>query len=236
MSRTARIAIVLGIVGSMLAIAADAAAERGRRRRSRNEVVAWTADGTLVVFAEPRGRSRRLVDLVARSVPDGEVVARRQAHPGPCARMIDGQVAVAHACALARLRPELPRRHRGIRFHVAANERARIQRLSMRAGALVEREMPGLGIVIRGRTEQERDDRQVAVLEVNRIGREGGRVLDRRPIRPRARRHWILLQAGEDHIIVVGSGVLRRLRRPRPPRAAPPRPSSDLASGRPRSG
>lgn len=234
MTRTMRIATVLGVVGVLLALAVDAQAQPRRRRgRTESEVVAWSADGRVVVFAEPRERSRRLVDLVARSVPSGDVVARRQAHPGPCARMIDGRVAVEHACALARLRPELPRRLQGVRFHVAASERYRIQRMSLRAGAVVERELPGMGLVIRGRTEEERDDRQVAILEVNRIGRDGGRVIDRRPIRPRARRHWILLQAGDDHVIVVGNGVLHRLRRPRP-RPAPdePRPQSDLATSR----
>jgi hypothetical protein len=237
MVRTLRLATVLGVVGVLIGQSSPADAERrGRRRAPRSEVVAWTADGTLVVFAEPRGRSRRLVDLVARRVPTGEVVGRTQAHPGPCARMIGGQVAVSHACALARLRPDLPRTFREGQFHVAASERYRIQRLSLRAGAVVEREIPTLGIVLRGRTEEEGDDGQVAVLEVNRLGRTGGRVIDRRPIRPRARRHWVLLQAGEDHVIVVGAGVLQRLRRARPRPEAPLPPSSDLASSRSRRG
>ena len=232
MDRTSRIATVLGLISVMLLSAASAEAEGRRRRRARPEVVAWTADGSIVVFAEPRRGSRRVVDLVARSVPSGDEVARRQAHPGPCARMIERRVAVSHACALARLRPELPRRIRERRFHVAANERDRVQRISLRAdGSVVERQLPALGLVLRGRTEEERRDRRVAILEVGRLGREGGRVIDRRPVRPRARRHWILLQAGDDHVIVVGAGVLRRLGRP----AAPPsgtRPRSDVASRR----
>lgn len=222
MNRTIQIVTVLGLVGVVLTLAFDAEAER-RRRRSRNEVVAWSAEGSIVVFAEPQEGARR-VDLIARQVPDGEIVARRRVHPGPCARVIDRRVAVAHACALARLRPELSRRYRGLRFHVAANERNRIQYLSLRAGAHgadVEHEYPSLGLVLRARTEQEREDHRVAILEVSRLGRRGGRVLDRRPVRPRARRHWVLLQAGDDHLIVVGSGVLRRVGRPRP---RPPRP------------
>lgn len=240
MSRRARIATVLGVVVALLAWASLAGAEgRRRRRRPESEVVAWTAEGSLVVFAEPRRGSRRAVDLVARAVPTGEVVARGQAHPGPCARVIDGQVAISHACALAKLRPELPRRFARSRFHVAATERGRVARLSLRAGesgSLVEREIPALGLVLRGRTEEEARDGTVAILEVSRIGREGARVIDRRPIRPRARRHWILLQAGDDRLIIVGAGVLRSLRRPEPRSEAPEPPRSDLARGRSRSG
>lgn len=236
MSQGMRTATVLGIVVALIAQASLASAEGRRRRGPRSEVVAWTAEGSLVVFAEPRRGSRRAVDLVARAVPTGEVVARRQAHPGPCARVIDGQVAVAHACGLAKLRPDLPRRFSGSRFHVAASERARVQRISLRSGSLVEREIPSLGLVLRGRTEEAPREGPVAVLEVSRVGREGSRVVDRRPIGPRARRHWILLQAGDDGLIIVGPGVLRSLRRPEPRSGQGDPPRSDLARARPRSG
>ena len=234
MKRTMRATAALGVVVAMLALSASAEAERDRRRRrAGNEVVAWAADGSVVVFAEPRAGSRRLVDLVARRVPSGEEIARRQVHPGPCAGVIDGQVAVSHACALTRLRPELPRSLRSTRFHVAANERNRIQRLSLRAdGSTVERELPGLGVVLRGRTEQGRGEVREAVLEVARVGREDVRELDRRAVRPRSRRHWILLQAGEDSFIVVGNGLLERVgTRPRGARPArsPARGSSRTA-------
>jgi hypothetical protein len=229
------------MLGVLLALAPQVDAQPRRHRRPRAEVVAWTSDGSLVVFAEPQRRSRRTVDLVARRVPDGEVVARRRIYPGPCAHLIDRSVAVAHACALARLRPELPSGFQRRQFHVAASERNRIQSLSLRAdGSVVERQLPGLGLVLRGRIEQEREDERVAILEVAEQGQgEGGSVIDRRPVRPRARRHWVLLQAGDDHVIVVGLGVLRRIDRARPrepDEERPARPQSDLASGRLTSG
>jgi hypothetical protein len=242
MKRTVRAAVLLAVGGSLLVAAGDAEAQR-RRRRPANEVVAWSADGTVVVFAErtsTRSRdSRQTTDVVARSVPDGEVIARRRVFPGPCARLIERRVAVSHACALARLRPELPRRYEGLLFHVAANERSRIQRISLRAdGSVVERELPTLGVVLRGRTTVDEDERSVGILEVSPVGRSATRTLDRRPMRPRARRHWILLLAGDDHVIVVGAGVLRRIGRPRPrPERSPGSPpSGESATGRPASG
>lgn len=209
------------------------------RRRARAEVIAWSSNGMIVVLAEPQKRSRRRIDLVARRVPNGKILARVNVSPGQCAREIEGRVAISHACAFSDLRPRLPSRYRNQRFHIAANERGRISQITLRAdGSIVEHELPRIGLVIRGRTVEERDDRTIAILEVTRLDRVGeGKVLDRRPVRPRARRRWTLLKAGENHFIVLGRGVLRRIgRRRRPAEGHAPPSRSDLARGRSSSG
>lgn len=236
MRRTITYLAALAIMNSLLLVASPAEAQR-RRPPPRAEVVAWTADGSLVVFAQPRrdGR-RRTVELVARRVPSGEVIGHRRVFPGRCARVIERRVAISHACALAELRPELPRRYRRAQFHIAANERGRISQITLRAdGSIVEHELPGLGLVIRGRTEDD-DDRRFAILEVSPIDQrsDDGRVLDRRPVRPRARRRWTLLKAGEDHYIIIGQGVLRRVGR-RPTEGRLPQ-RDDMARARSTSG
>lgn len=238
MKQTLHTVLLVGLTASVLLFSVDAQAQRGRSRRPRAEVVAWTANAALVVFAERQTRSRR-IDLVARRVPSGDVVARVRVFPGPCGRVINRQPAIAHACALSELRPRLPSRYRDRRYHIAANERGRIVTFTLRAdGSIVEHQLPSIGLVLRGRTERERDDRAFAVLEVARLDREGdeSRVLDRRRVRPRSRRRWTLLQAGENHYIVVGRGLLRRIGRRRPPRGERRGPSSDVARGRPANG
>lgn len=201
------------MVVSAVAVALAPLDAEAQRRRPPTEVVAWSADARVVVLAEARSPSRR--DLVARLVPSGDVVAHRRVYPGRCARRISGQVAISHACAMAELRPRLPSRFRELRYHIAANERGRISSITLRAdGSIVDHELPRLGLVLRGRTESDRRDRSMAVLEVGRLGREPGRVLDRRPLRPRARRRWTLLQAGDDKCIILGRGLLRRISRP----------------------
>jgi len=233
---------MISLIGAMtvLLVGVDAQAQSRRHHRRPNEVIAWSADGGLVVFAEPRADSRRRLDLVARRVPSGEVVARTGVYPGQCARVIDGRVAIAHACAFAELRPRLPVRLRGIQYHIAAVERGRISSITLRAdGTTVEHELPSLGLVLRGRTESVDDDRTVAILEVARMDRSGrGRIIDRRPVRPRARRRWTLLQAGDSHFIIVGRGVLRRIgRRPPPPQEREGGGNhSDVARNRPANG
>lgn len=223
----------------VLLSAFDVYGQSRRPARRRSEVIAWSANGSVVVFAESRPNARQRLDLVAREVPNGEIVARTGVYPGQCARVIDRRVAIAHACAFASIRPELPPSIRGQQFHIAAAERGRITSITLRAdGSVLEHELPSLGLVIRGRTEPDGDDRTMAVLEVTRIDRSGRRrTLDRRPVRPRARRRWTLLQAGDNHCIVVGRRVLRRISRRRPP---PPEetgtPSSGLARNRPPNG
>jgi hypothetical protein len=216
---------VLASLGAALWPSTTGAEQRGRLRA---EVVAWSADASVVVFAEPRAGSRREWELVARRVPSGEVAARIAVFPGPCARRIEGDVAIAHACALAQLRPRLPGRMRDRSFHVAASSRSRISTITLRAdGSIVEHELPRLGLVLRGRVETERQDRSFAVLEIGRIGREEEpRVLDRRPVRPRARRRWTLLEAGDDRYVLVGRGFLQRIGRSARGRAGNPPPAS----------
>jgi hypothetical protein len=208
----------MALVGGLVLCAGDVSAEDGRPP-PRSEVVAWTSDATLVVLAEPRREGRRrTVDLVARRVPTGEVVASMRVFPGPCARVIDRRVAISHACAVADLRPALPRRLRGLQYHIAASERSRIIQLTLRAdGSIVEHQLPQLGLVLRGRTEGD-DDRRYAVLEVTSLGREPAesRILDRRPVRSHAQRRWTLLKAGENRYIIIGQGVLRRIGRRAP--------------------
>lgn len=227
-------------IAATVALAPAARAEA--QRQGRAEVIAWAADASAVVFAEPRPDARRRLDLVARRVPGGEVIARSGVFPGDCARVIDRRVAISHACALAELRPRLPARLRDLQFHIAATERGRITTLTLRAdGSTVEHEIPTLGLVLRGRTETPDEDESIAVLEVARLGREGGaaRVLDRRPVRPRSRRRWTLLQAGDRHFIIVGRGVLRRIGGAPPPAPAAgerPQPRPDLAGSRPSNG
>jgi hypothetical protein len=152
--------------------------------------------------------------------------------------VIDHRVAISHACAFAELRPELPSQLRDQRFHIAAMERGRITNITLRAdGSVLEHQLPAFGLVIRGNTDSDDDDRTVAILSVGPIEREDRRrILDRRPIRPHARRRWTLLQAGEDHYIVVGRRVLRRISRPRPQEDDHGDPRSDVAGQRPANG
>lgn len=226
-------------VAAVEALAAPAARAESPRQ-GRAEVIAWAADASAVVFAEPRPNARRRLDLVARRVPDGEVIARSEVFPGDCARVINHRVAISHACAFAQLRPRLPARYRELQFHIAATERGRITTLTLRAdGSTVEHQLPTVGLVLRGRTETPDEDEAIAVLEVARLGRDGGaRVLDRRPVRPRSRRRWTLLQAGDRHFIIVGRGVLRRIGgAPREaPAGAQPQQQPDVAGARPSSG
>jgi hypothetical protein len=238
MKKTLLLVTLLSVVATTMLVSPAAVAQASRRARA--EVVAWSADASAVVFAEPSASSRRRLDLVARRVPGGEVISRAEVFPGDCARVIDHRVAIAHACAFAALRPRLPLRYRDLQFHIAATERGRITTLTLRAdGSTVEHELPNLGLVLRGRIEPEGDDESVAVLEVARIDRSGqGRVLDRRPVRPRSRRRWTLLQAGESHFIIVGRGVLRRIGRTPQPQSedAEQAPGSDVAGARPSDG
>jgi hypothetical protein len=230
---------------TLLTIAATAtlspAARAEATRQGRAEVIAWAADASAVVFAEPRPNARRRLDLVARRVPGGEVIARSDVFPGDCARVIDHRVAISHACAFSELRPRLPARYRDVQFHIAATERGRITTLTLRAdGSTVEHQIPALGLVLRGRTETPDEDESFAVLEVARLGSgdDGqARVLDRRPVRPRSRRRWTLLQAGDRHFIIVGRGVLRRIGgSPRAPAGERPQPRPDVAGARPSNG
>jgi hypothetical protein len=217
MKRTIMVTIFLALIGGLLLAPASAEAQRQRPPPS-SEVVAWTSDASLVIFAEPHDEGgRRTVDLVARRVPGGEVVERRRLFPGSCARVIERRLAISHGCALSELRPELPRQYRRAQFYIAANERGRISQITLRAdGSVVEHELPQIDMVIRGRTEEDRN-RSVTVLEIARLGgdSERGQVLERRPVRPRARRRWTLLQAGDDQYIIIGRGLLRRIG-PRP--------------------
>lgn len=236
MKRTHSVMVILSLFGGVLLCATSTSAEN-RRPPPRSEVVGWAADATLIILAEPRPQARRrTVDLVARRVPSGEIVGRMRVFPGPCARLIERRVAVAHGCALSDLRPRLPRRYRDASIHIAANERGRISNITLRAdGSIVEHELPRLGLVIRGRTEGN-DDRSFAVLEVTRIegSSDDGRILDRRPVRPRARRRWTLLKAGDNRYIIIGQGILRRIgRRPPNRRIAP---ESNVARSRPQGG
>jgi hypothetical protein len=233
--------VTLLAVGAAATLAPPAARAEAQRQ-GRAELIAWAADASAVVFAEPRPNVRRRLDLVARRVPGGEVIARSEVFPGECARVIDHRVAISHACAFAQLRPRLPARYRDVQFHIAATERGRITTLTLRAdGSTVEHQIPALGLVLRGHTETPDEDEAIAVLEVARLGREDStaRVLDRRPVRPRSRRRWTLLQAGDRHFIVVGRGVLRRIGGnppPAPPTAPPQPPQPDLAGARPSNG
>lgn len=233
-------ATIISFLGAAIVLLSvvDVYGQSRRPARRRSEVIAWSANGSIVVFAESRPNARQRLDLVARRVPNGEIVARTGVYPGQCARVIERRVAISHACALTSLRPELPPSLRGLQYHIAAVERSRITNITLRAdGSVLEHELPTLGLVIRGRTEAADDDRTVAVLEVTRIDRSGRRrTLDRRPVRPRARRRWTLLQAGDNHFIVVGRRVLRRISRRRPPPDETGTPRSDLARNRPGNG